>query len=152
MIQNKPQTASLDFWALGVLAYRLVVGHLPFESSNVKRLFDLIVKGKPKIPSRLDKTTADLIKQLLTPDPAKRLGATPGRIMEHPYFQDVNWSAVVRMEVKPDFVPETTGEDSVDNFDHEFTSEVPNDSFVDNPSLISPDVTGFSYQSEDALL
>jgi serum/glucocorticoid-regulated kinase 2 len=151
MIKNQPQTASLDFWALGVLAYRLIVGHLPFEHSNLKRLFELIVKGKPKIPARVGKPATDFIVGLLAVDPAKRLGAEPGRILEHPYFEELDWNAVLRMEVEPDFVPEATRDDSVSNFDEVFTSESPQDSFTADPGMISPVVNDFSYQNDDVL-
>jgi protein-serine/threonine kinase len=149
MIRHEPQSPSLDFWALGVLAYRLMVGFLPFQTENVNRLFDMIVNRNPKIPSTIEPAAADLIKKLLMKEPAKRLGAIGTDIQAHPYFEGLSWEAVVGMEVVPDFRPVIMREDQATNFDEEFTSQPPVGSFGDDSPVIEVPVTNFSFQGDE---
>jgi serum/glucocorticoid-regulated kinase 2 len=150
MIRHEPQTASLDFWALGVLAFRLIVGYLPFLTTNVNKLFEMIVNRNPKIPSMVDPAAADLIRQLLVKEPGKRLGAIGTDIEAHPYFEGLDWEAVARMEVATEFQPVVSREDEVANFDETFTSERVAVSFGGESSVVEVPVSNFSYQSEEA--
>jgi protein-serine/threonine kinase len=149
MIRHEPQCASLDFWALGVLAFRLIVGYLPFETQNVNRLFEMIVSRNPKIPSTVDPVAADFIRQLLAKEPGRRLGAIGTDIEGHPYFEGLSWEEVAKMEIVPDFRPVITAEDQVSNFDEQFTSEPQRDSFAEVSSEIEIPLSNFSFQGEE---
>jgi serine/threonine protein kinase len=152
MVKQEGQSFALDYWALGVLAYRLIVGHLPFQSANIGKLFDMILKSNPKIPRSMDKTAASFITALLVKDPSKRLGAQPGVIMEHPYFQGLSWEKVSNMEYEPEFKPTVTRDDSVSNFDELYTSESPRDSFAEQIVAVNFNLQNFSYQSDDLIM
>ena len=149
MIDRQPQTFALDFWGLGILAYRLTVGTLPFCSENLSRLFDQIRRDPPRIPKNVDKNTADFIRQLLQKNPAQRLGSPGTDIRKHPYFDDIDFEKVDRGEYSPEFVPQVHSSTSVSNFDSEYTTQSPVDSFVESnsPKNYYP---GFSFPGEPA--
>ena len=139
MLRDEPQTFCVDWWALGVLAYRLIVGHLPFRSCNTKRLFQMICDVDPKIPPWVDKVTASFLEQLLSKNPATRLGGIGTDITSHKYFEGLSWSKVAEMAYEPEFRPSITKSDSVSNFDEEFTQEPAVDSYTDKPQFTLKD-------------
>ena len=58
MIMNLPYDFSVDFWALGIIAYELACNEVPFgENENDPfNIYSLIVEGNYKIPQFLLKT------------------------------------------------------------------------------------------------
>ncbi|OHS99697.1 AGC family protein kinase [Tritrichomonas foetus] len=153
MLREEPQTFTLDWWALGILAYRLIVGHLPFRSANRQRLFDMILNTEPRIPPTLGKDETSFIQSLLNKDPTKRLGSIGTDITRHPYFKGIIWSQVAKMGYDPEFLPYISRDDSVSNFDMIFTEESPIDSFVDENAinLGSVNVRNFSMNNGSAI-
>jgi serine/threonine protein kinase len=152
MVREEGQSFCLDYWALGILAYRLIAGHLPFQSANVGKLFDMIVRTNPRIPRNVDKTAASLIAALLEKNPSKRLGSPGTDITTHPYFADISWEKVSNMEYEPEFKPRVTRDDSVGNFDELYTSESPRDSFAEQIVAVNFELQNFSYQSDDFIM
>jgi hypothetical protein len=63
-----------------------------------------------------------------------RLGSGPTdaeEIKAHPFFKGIDWEAVMRKEVPPEFKPPNRlGSMDTSNFDVEFTAEKPVDSVV----------------------
>ena len=47
-IENKPASAKSDFFALGVIAYRILTDHLPFEGNNEDELTEAIMTKQPQ--------------------------------------------------------------------------------------------------------
>lgn len=68
-----PYNNKSDVWALGVLLYEMAANRLPFESQNMKRLMEDIVKAEPsRIPATYSDELADLVKAMLRKDPHSR--------------------------------------------------------------------------------
>ncbi|CAH2222985.1 serine threonine- kinase N2 [Pelobates cultripes] len=66
--------------------------------------------------------------QLLTKKHEKRLGSSEKdaqEVKDHPYFQHIDWNALLLQNVTPPFVPTINGAEDVSNFDAIFTSEAP---------------------------
>jgi [calcium/calmodulin-dependent protein kinase] kinase len=62
-----------DIWSMGVTLYSLAFGHIPFENTGMLELFEAIKNEDVSIPGDCDPGLADLLRQLLEKDPAKRI-------------------------------------------------------------------------------
>lgn len=85
---------AIDWWAVGVIIYELLVGIPPFNADTVEEVFDNITNLKMEWPTTEDgeeffsPEAKSLISGLLTRDPAKRLGsAGVQEIKNHPFFK-----------------------------------------------------------------
>jgi len=72
---------SVDLWALGVLAYELLVGNAPFAEGHTD---NRIVNVDLKIPSDISDLATDFIRKLLTKKPSERL--TLEQVLNHPWI------------------------------------------------------------------
>lgn len=127
MIKNENQTFCIDYWALGILSYRLIVGYMPFQSGNKRILFNKIKESPVRFPQNIDPVSVSFISALLEKDPTKRLGSIGTNILLHPFFAGIDWNLVSKMQTKPEFIPYISKDDSVSNFCEEITSRpVPN--------------------------
>ena len=74
---------------------------------------------------------------MLNKDPSKRLGAKKGleEIKEHPFFNGVDFNAILKKEVPAPFIPTVKGLKDVHNFDEEFTNEIPEQSYIPDKNL-----------------
>lgn len=80
-----PYTSKVDVWAVGVLAYELVVGKPPFEVEDEAQTASLIMySNNVKFPSAHSAAWADFVKCVLIKDPAARPSA--GELMQHTWI------------------------------------------------------------------
>lgn len=65
----------------------------------------------------------NLLARLLEKNPKDRIGANnSSEIKNHPWFEKVNWNALLSKSIKAPFVPILTSETDTSNFDEDFTS------------------------------
>mmetsp|Transcript_22648 Transcript_22648/g.43861 ORF Transcript_22648/g.43861 Transcript_22648/m.43861 type:complete len:808 (+) Transcript_22648:155-2578(+) len=80
LLKNHPYDESADNWSVGVIIFFLLVGFLPFYSSDQQKLFQLIRLGHyrfdEKYWSNISEEAQFLIRRLLEVDPSKRYTAT----------------------------------------------------------------------------
>lgn len=103
MLKREGHTKSVDWYLLGVLLYEMLHGSPPYFSQNREQLFQNIRKGKLTIDKNLSEKVQHLLKKLLSRNPAKRLGSgrrDASEIKEHPFFENVDWAAVLNRELK----------------------------------------------------
>jgi protein kinase A len=76
--------------------------------------------GKVKYPSYFDPWAKDLVKNLLVSDLTKRFGNLKNGaedIKRHPWFADIDWDKLVRMEIQPPYIPTVRHAGDASNFD-----------------------------------
>ncbi|GBG92886.1 hypothetical protein CBR_g57644 [Chara braunii] len=100
MINGQGHGQAVDWWALGVMIYRLLHGEGPFASSrdNDLEIFNRITRRQLKYPKNFSKILIDLIEKLLATNPNERLGCGArgvDAIKKHPWFGDVDWKATM---------------------------------------------------------
>lgn len=107
---------SVDYWALGVLLYRLRIGAFPFPrgtDADPEGIY-VAVRGEvvPKLPHSLDSSCAHAIQGLLAYDIKSRLGCDMHRGGEElraaPLFAKTNWAVVARRGKRPPIKPPKT--------------------------------------------
>ncbi|CCF60383.1 hypothetical protein KAFR_0K00280 [Kazachstania africana CBS 2517] len=84
IITSKEYDHTVDIWALGVLAYELVVGSPAFEEETKEMTYKRIVKGELKFPEHLPNIVRDLIQRILVIEPSKRMSLK--EIKRHPWI------------------------------------------------------------------
>ncbi|KAG2498844.1 hypothetical protein HYH03_003036 [Edaphochlamys debaryana] len=77
-------TPLVDAWAVGVLAYELIVGRPPFDKGQKKATIAEILNGDPFIPSWLSEGATHFIKWALTKEQGKR--PSVAQLAEHPWI------------------------------------------------------------------
>ena len=122
IILSQTHSYAADYWSLGCVIYEFVVGEPPFHRATESETFGQILSGVYDT-SYLDDFSdelKDLIKKLLTIDPAKRLGANSiQEIMDHPWFSGLDWDNIDKLD--PVFVPEQKDKFNVSYFTERYT-------------------------------
>jgi calcium/calmodulin-dependent protein kinase I len=94
VLKQKGYGKSVDLWSIGVITYILLCGYPPFYDEDQASLFETIIRGKFEFHAEywggISASAKDLIKKLLTTDPAKRL--TAKQALEHPWVQGADAS------------------------------------------------------------
>ena len=96
----------VDYYALGVIAYELLIGKLPFEDPDPQILLKQIRETQPRIPAELSPAAKDFLTRLLWKDPDQRLGAKNGilDIFAHPWLKDIDFEAMIARRADVPFV------------------------------------------------
>lgn len=118
VIMGTGHTFMVDWWSFGILLYELLFGISPFRGSRRDKTFENIMKEPLVFPDdddynnnnnnnrmsggqqAISPACKDLIKQLLTKDPKKRLGCVAGAedIKRHAWFKEMNWALLRNKE------------------------------------------------------
>ncbi|KAG2453438.1 hypothetical protein HYH02_001661 [Chlamydomonas schloesseri] len=77
-------TPLVDAWAVGVLAYELIVGRPPFDKGQKKATIAEILNGEPFIPPWLSEGATHFIRWSLTKEVGKRPSVQ--QLAEHPWI------------------------------------------------------------------
>ncbi|KAI6186657.1 AGC/AKT protein kinase [Aphelenchoides besseyi] len=126
VIEDSEYSNSVDWWSYGIVLYEMLSGRLPFFSRDTTKLFEMILTGNARYPSRTTAEARSLLSALLVKDPTRRLGGSvrdSAEIKEHPFFRCLDWDKVYRKEYEPQFKPSLQSEDDTHYFDQEFTHE-----------------------------
>lgn len=83
-------------------------------------MYEKICKCKPKFPFHFESSARHLLKRLLTTDLSKRLGNLRHGcrdVMNHRWFQSMDFDALAQRKVKPPYVPKLQHEGDTSNYD-----------------------------------
>jgi serine/threonine protein kinase len=132
-IINRPHDFCVDYFALGVIIYELMMGERPYQGKNRKeikeQMFNLEIKlDNDDLPEDWeDDNILDIINKLLKRKRGKRLGSNGCKeIKSHPWFKDIQWDQIENCTVNSPFVF-----DSEDNFDDSYAQKQDNDSIYE---------------------
>ena len=136
IIRGQSYSYSVDWWALGVLLYEMLVGRSPFDVTTHQHeagdatedlLFQMILEKTIRVPRSLSVRAANVLKGFLAKNPKDRLGCNPDGgfldIKSHQFFRSIDWKQLEMREVESPFIPRTEDERDVINFDTQFTNE-----------------------------
>uniref|UniRef100_A0A8C7HF97 3-phosphoinositide-dependent protein kinase 1 n=1 Tax=Oncorhynchus kisutch TaxID=8019 RepID=A0A8C7HF97_ONCKI len=97
-----------DLWALGCIVYQLVAGLPPFRAGNEYLIFQKIIKLEYEFPEKFFPKAKDLVEQLLSLDPSKRIGCEEmggyDPLRGHPFFETISWGDL-HVQTPPKLTP-----------------------------------------------
>lgn len=117
LVLTQGHDKSADYWAFGILLYEILCGHTPFESSNQQRTFEKIVHSQKHLifPPEFDPHAKSLIRRLLHPNAALRIGALQNGIndiINHAFFtmKNIDFEEIAREEITMSYQPIITND------------------------------------------
>ncbi|TMW58496.1 hypothetical protein Poli38472_010055 [Pythium oligandrum] len=120
LIFSKGHDKAVDYWALGVLIYELLVGHAPFFAQEPMQIYALIIQGDVKFPGHITRPCVDLVTKLLSQNPARRLGNMKNGIRDiinHKWFSSFPWDSLLNKTLKPPIIPQIRDAFDTSNFE-----------------------------------
>ena len=118
---NQNHTYSIDYYAVGIIAYELAYGHRPFIGRSKHEVKQLILTQQAHIdydelPNGYQDEAADFINQLIQRKPKNRLGKDSiFELINHPWLKDFNWEELKEKKMKAHYIPKQG-----DNFDKKY--------------------------------
>ncbi|CAD8060562.1 unnamed protein product [Paramecium sonneborni] len=100
---------SVDYYALGVILYEILIGKRPYNGKNRQEIRDQILakqafikEGTPNISNK----AIDFINKLLIRKPQQRLGFSGiEEIIHHQWLKGVQWTKLLNKEMKSLYIP-----------------------------------------------
>lgn len=150
---NAGYDKTCDWWSLGILIFEMYIGRTPFKDANTSVMYRNIQEGHLYLPPDLADATKSLLAGLIRKDPKSRFGAgeeVPFTIMNHPYFEGIDWEKLQAKEIAPPWIPDVVDDTDVKYIDTEFTEQVPTDTpewrMLDSVDRAREHFQDFTYQ------
>lgn len=155
IVKCKGYDKTVDWWSLGVLMYEMLSGRLPLKIPKGKPLDYSYYKQKIDMPNNFTEDAKQILLELLSVEPKKRLGYGPDglkNIKKHPYFKEIDWEKLEKREILPPFVPKIKNDIDVGYFDKMFTNEKITNSLIELTNSSEKDNTiyeGFTFVNQN---
>ncbi|KAJ1676006.1 Serine/threonine-protein kinase [Spiromyces aspiralis] len=149
LLHGNGYTKSVDWWTFGVLLYEMLTGLPPFYHENVNEMYRRILEDPLVFPEDMGTRARALLRGLLDRNPVTRLGNNgAAEIKQQPFFAEIDWDLLLNKKYEPPFQPNISSAIDTSNFDEEFTSEMPQDSYIPDSHLsetVQEQFIGFTY-------
>jgi len=139
VICRQEHSIAVDYFALGVICYELMMGKRPYIGNNRKEIKENIMNKQVRIekynaqkkegenndnkiyaPKDWSIECIDFINKLLIRIPSKRLGYNgPLEVKNHIWFKDFPWEQLYMKIIHAPYIPENK-----DNFDYKFCNSI----------------------------
>ena len=120
------QTGSVDYFAVGVITYELMLGRRPYTGKNRKEIKEQMMMKQifldnDSIPMGWSQEAADFINRLLIRNDTNRLGYYNDlEIKKHPWLKDINFNDLLEGKIRAPFIPRK----NQDNYDKKYCQEI----------------------------
>lgn len=108
IIMSQGYRDAVDWYAVGIMLYELMVGHPPFTASTPYEIFQKVVQEKIRFPRDFDEGAKSLIRHLCDKDLSKRYGYLLDgvkQIKQHRFFNGLDWNALAAMSLPNSEIP-----------------------------------------------
>ena len=118
---NQNHTYSIDYYAIGIIAYELAYGHRPYIGRTKHEVKQLILTQQAHIdydelPNGYQDEAADFINQLIQRKPKNRLGRDGiSEVINHSWLKGFDWEALKEKNLRAYYLPKEG-----DNFDKKY--------------------------------
>ena len=118
-------TGSVDYFAVGIITYELMLGKRPYVGKNRKEIKEQMMLKQvylddDNIPLGWSQESADFINRLLVRKDTNRLGYyNDYEIKRHPWLHDINFDDLLAGKIRAPFVPRKNYE----NYDKKYCQE-----------------------------
>ena len=134
VMKGMNHTGSVDYFAVGVITYELMMGQRPYIGKNRKEIKEQMMSRQiyieeEMIPFGWSEESADFINRLIVRKETKRLGFYNDlEIKNHPWFFDINFDELVKKKLEAPFLPKINH----DNYDKNYCEEIEKIGFETN--------------------
>jgi cGMP-dependent protein kinase 1 len=98
-----------DYWTVGVMLYEFMFGSVPFgeDETDPYAIYEKVQERKLVFPRWADNKNKikEFINQLLSKNPASRLGGNFDNLKSHPWFMGLKWEKILSKELKAPYIP-----------------------------------------------
>ena len=120
VISCQTHTVSVDYFAVGVIAYEIMMGHRPYLGRSRKEIKEKLMAKQVKVvrsemPANWSLEAADFINKLLQRKPSSRLGAHGiQEIKSHPWLKYYLWKDLYLEKITAPFIPSQNMDNNYD--------------------------------------
>ena len=117
---NKGHNYAVDWWTLGVLTYEMLHGEPPFMADDQMATFKRIAAGRYVVDAHVGSSARDLIRRLLSPNPAMRLGMLKNGaqdVLDHAFCAHIDVAALEAKQLPMPYVPRVRDPYDTSHFD-----------------------------------
>ncbi|CAK4928987.1 unnamed protein product [Aphanomyces euteiches] len=117
LLKGQNYGKAADWWSFGILLYEMIAGKPPYYHRNRDIMFQTILTQQwVTFTPGFSDAAVNLIRGILNRDPMQRLGSGPtgaDEILLHPFFQEFDYTLMLKRQVKPPYDPQVGKLDTV---------------------------------------